>query len=261
VAGRSKKGRLGPPSGRIGVPLTELPPVPPAPTLRHTETAIVVEWVAPAGVRLPIQQPPAPAPPPAPDAPAVPPSTEPQAARLLFPGPVPHSYNVYDAASAAAPAGAAALPVPLNPAPLSTPSFEDARMQFGVERCYVVRTVEASTSVSLESAASPPACITPVDTFPPAAPRNLAAVGSEGAINLIWEPSGGADLAGYVVLRGEAGSGEPLQALTPAPIKETTYRDTQVRAGKRYVYAVVAVDTATPQNVSLESNRVEETAR
>jgi hypothetical protein len=29
----------------------------------------------------------------------------------------------------------------------------------------------------------------------------------------------------------------------------------------RYVYAIVAVDSATPQNVSVESNRVEETAR
>jgi hypothetical protein len=29
----------------------------------------------------------------------------------------------------------------------------------------------------------------------------------------------------------------------------------------RYVYTVVAVDTATPQNVSTQSNRVEETAR
>jgi hypothetical protein len=29
----------------------------------------------------------------------------------------------------------------------------------------------------------------------------------------------------------------------------------------RYVYAVVAVDTATPHNVSQQSNHVEETAR
>jgi fibronectin type 3 domain-containing protein len=45
------------------------------------------------------------------------------------------------------------------------------------------------------------------------------------------------------------------------PIKETTYRDTTVKPGVRYVYAVVAVDTASPQNVSAQSNRVEETAR
>jgi hypothetical protein len=32
-------------------------------------------------------------------------------------------------------------------------------------------------------------------------------------------------------------------------------------AGRRYVYAVVAVDTASPPNRSAESNRVEETGR
>jgi len=88
----------------------------------------------------------------------------------------------------------------------------------------------------------------------------VAAGGSEGAINLIWEPSTESDLGGYIVLRGPAGGGA-MAAITSSPIKETTYRDTAVTRGQRYVYAVVAVDTVTPQNVSVESNRVEETAR
>jgi fibronectin type 3 domain-containing protein len=45
------------------------------------------------------------------------------------------------------------------------------------------------------------------------------------------------------------------------PIRETTYRDTTVQPGVRYVYAIVAVDTATPRNQSPESTRVEEGAR
>jgi len=96
---------------------------------------------------------------------------------------------------------------------------------------------------------------------PPAAPKNLAAVASEGAINLIWEANTEGDLAGYMVLRAPAVEGGKLVPITPAPIKETTFRDTKVRAGVRYAYVVVAVDTATPQNVSAQSNRVEETAR
>ena len=83
---------------------------------------------------------------------------------------------------------------------------------------------------------------------------------SEGAISLIWDSNTEADLAGYIVLRGRAG-GATLQPLTQQPITETTFRDTTVRAGTRYVYAVVAVDKATPANVSAQSNRVEETAR
>jgi hypothetical protein len=85
--------------------------------------------------------------------------------------------------------------------------------------------------------------------LPAKAPASLAAVASEGAINLIWEANTETDLAGYVVLRGSA-SGATMRPLMTAPIKETTFRDTTVRAGARYVYAVVAVDTATPPNVS-----------
>lgn len=248
AVGRSRKGRPGPPSARVGVPLVDLPPAPPPPALRHTETAVVLEWEPAPGMRLPVVQT----------------SEDPDAkpVRLVLPGPPPHTFNVYEPVAAEAPGGGVPVaPVPLNAAPLAVRTFEDTRLQFGVERCYVVRTVEARASVTVESQASPVACITPTDVFPPAAPRSLAAVGSEGVINLIWEPNTEADLAGYIVLRGEAGSAAPLAALTPGPIKETTYRDAAVVTGTRYVYAIVAVDAATPQNVSVESNRVEETAR
>lgn len=247
AVGRSRKGRAGPPSARVGVPLVDLPPSPPAPALRHTETALVLEWEPAPGTRLPVVQT----------------SDDPDArpVRLVMPGLPPHTFNVYEpAAPATAEGGVPTAPVPLNAAPLSARTFEDTRLEFGVERCYVVRTVEARGAVTVESQPSPVVCLTPTDVFPPAAPRSLAAVGSEGAINLIWEPNAEPDLGGYLVLRAVA-DGSPLAAVTPAPIKETTYRDTAVVAGTRYVYAIVAVDTATPQNVSVESNRVEETAR
>lgn len=311
VVGRDAKGRPGALSARVSVPLEETPPAPEAPTLRHTETTIVAEWVVPPGARRPVFEP-------VPVAPAAPaePTAQPQAPvgpepgavasptipavagvspvpadaapavvpapvetlavmpRTLVKGPTPHTFNLYattttPAAGQDAPATApmAAPPepggvplVPLNPAPLSVLTFEDPAMAFGVERCYVLRMVEARPNGRVEGPSSPRVCITPVDTFPPQAPRSLAAVGSEGAVNLIWEPNTEGDLGGYIVLRGLAGGGA-LTALTPTPIRETTYRDAQVTRGQRYVYAIVAVDTATPQNVSVESNRVEETAR
>jgi hypothetical protein len=187
------------------------------------------------------------------------PEPPPLPGRPTFAGAIPHTYNVYRVAPAG-PDGQAVMPVPLNPRPLEAPRFEETPVAFGVERCYVVRMVEVVGLVTVESAPSPPVCVTPRDTFPPAAPRNLAAVASEGAISLIWEANGEPDLAGYLVLRGEAG-GDRLEALTPSPIRETTFRDERVSPGVRYVYAVVAVDTAAPPNMSAESNRVEETAR
>jgi hypothetical protein len=175
--------------------------------------------------------------------------------------PPPTHYSVYRAGAAAAgPAGEVERPVALNAEPLAGPPFADPGVTVGQERCYVVRPLDLIDGMVVIGPASPPGCVTPVDTFPPAAPKALAAVAGAGAISLIWEPNEEADLAGYVVLRGEA-PGAELRAVTTEPIRETTYRDTSAQPGVRYVYAVVAVDRATPQNVSAQSNRVEETAR
>lgn len=149
---------------------------------------------------------------------------------------------------------------PLNAEPQPGTSFEDPRMEFGVERCYLVRAAVASTGASIESAAAGPVCITPRDVFPPPAPANLTAVAGTGAVSLIWDAVDAPDFAGYLVLRAEA-PGEKLLPLFETPITDTTYKDATTVAGTRYVYAVVAVDKASPPNRSAESNRVEETGR
>ena len=190
------------------------------------------------------------------------------ASRLLFPWPDGSTgYRVYEVLPKAAeppevPPPPAAQPYPrvLTPTPLTTTRYADTRVEFGVERCYVVRTVESVGGLNAESAPSEPVCIEPSDVFPPGAPRSLGAVASEGAISLIWDRNPEPDLGGYIVLRGVA-PGDPVEPITPQPIKETTYRDTAVTPGTRYVYVVVAVDNATPPNASPPSNRVEETAR
>ena len=133
-------------------------------------------------------------------------------------------------------------------------------MEFGTRECFVIRSVTTGGAVAVESGPSEPACVTPVDTFPPAAPKGLQAVSGAGDINLSWDANTESDLAGYLVLRGDA-SGTALQAITPAPIAETRYRDAAVTQGARYVYAVVAVDRAKPANTSPQSARVDETAR
>jgi hypothetical protein len=162
-------------------------------------------------------------------------------------------YNVYETKDGIDSAA------PINASPVKEPPFTDARLAFGVERCYVVRALAGRDGAFVESDSSTPACVTPRDTFPPAAPTGLTVVGGEGVISLIWDANGEADLGGYLVLRGEA-PGEKLTRLTPDPIRDTTFRDERVKPGVRYVYAVVAIDTATPPNVSAQA-RVEEIAR
>ena len=255
VVGVNHRGRRGAPSNRVSVPLYPAPEPPPALELRYAQDRFLLSWTAPPSARKMLQEPPAPG--------------------LLTSTPrvvvLPASaYNVYEGAPAERPGAAGGttqgpavgqLPVPLNEKPLDVLTFEDPRLTFGVERCYTVRTVDTfSFGQTVESLPSAVTCVAPRDTFPPQAPASLDAIASEGAISLIWDANAESDLAGYLVLRGVA-PGATLERLTPAPIRETTYRDSTAKSGVRYVYAVVAVDNATPPNISALSNRVEEIAR
>jgi hypothetical protein len=182
------------------------------------------------------------------------------ASRPIVPPPPPTRYEVYEIPKSVESGGPAVLPAAVNAEPLTGTELRLAGVTFDVERCFAVRAVDTLEGSAVRGPRSEPACVTPVDTFPPAAPRSLQAVAGAGAISLIWEPGAERDLAGYIVLRGEA-PGETLAPLTAAPIQETSFTDTSVQSGVRYVYAVVTVDSASPQNVSAQSNRAEETAR
>jgi hypothetical protein len=163
---------------------------------------------------------------------------------------VPPTFNVYKRDT----------PAPLNPAPIAAPPFERPGVIWGTRECFTVRAVEKSGTALVESDASAPACITPRDTFPPAAPKGVSVVAGPGTVNLSWDANAEPDLAGYLVLRGEV-PGDTLQPLSPAPIAGTNFEDKTAKPGVRYAYAIVAVDTATPRNQSAPSPRVEETAR
>jgi fibronectin type 3 domain-containing protein len=149
---------------------------------------------------------------------------------------------------------------PLNSTPVSAQTFDRAGVEFGTEECFAVRSVEKVASHDVESDLSEPACVTAKDTFAPKPPQRLAAVAAPGVISLSWDANTEADLAGYLVLRGEAAGGT-LQPLTPSPIAATNFEDKTVQPGVRYAYAIVAVDKAAPPNRSEPSARVEETAR
>jgi hypothetical protein len=177
--------------------------------------------------------------------------------RPIVPPPPPTTYDVYEVAGNASP-DSPEPPTPLTPEPIAATEFTQTGITLGRERCFEVRAVDVLDGVHVRGPASPPACASFADTFAPPPPRDLVAVAVPGAISLIWEPSGAADVAGYLVLRAEAGSAT-LAPLTATPVTTPSYRDETVRAGVRYVYAVVAVDHAG--NRSAESNRIEETAQ
>ena len=222
VRGVSKGGRAGQPSTRVTLPLLPPPAAPDAPKASFTEKAIVLEWTSPA---------------PAAAAP-------------------PMLYNVYRSAEKTDMSGKPQPPV--NTAPLAAPRFEIAGAELGARQCFEVRSVTVVQNIPLEGAATPAACVTPRDIFPPATPQGLSLLLLDGAIELVWDAGSEPDLAGYTILRAEA-PGDTLRPLTPAPLRETTFRDSTVKSGVRYVYAIVAVDRAG--NASPQSARVEGTAK
>ena len=150
--------------------------------------------------------------------------------------------------------GVASGPAPLKAAEFTTP------VTFGKEQCFVVRSLSVSGATTIEGAASAPACTTTVDTFPPAAPDDLRAIPEDAAVTLTWNAVDAADLAGYLVLRGDA-AGDTLTPLMTSPIAATSYKDATVTRGTTYTYAVVAVDNAPAQNRSAPSNTQTVTVR
>jgi hypothetical protein len=214
AVGVNKRGRHGPYSVPVAIPISSPPESPGKPDVTWDETSITITWAASKSVG----------------------------------NDVALAYHVY------APGD---LPVRLTSEPLRELTFVDKRIEWGAERCYIIRSVQAIDRMSFESEASPETCVTLADKFPPAAPEGLTIVASEGAMNLIWNPNKESDLAGYRLWRASPADGE-LVSITPEPIKETTFKDA-VPSGTRVAYAVQAVDKAG--NVSPLSAKVEETAR
>jgi hypothetical protein len=230
VQGVPKNGRGGMPSPRVEVALLQAPGAPQKVTATADETSVTVVWLPP-------------------------PSTTDEAPGVL--------YNVYSvpaagSGNAGATAERPAAPKPLNDRSLAEQLYVHAGAETGKEQCFVVRSIAVVGTGTIESDASAPACVTPTDTFPPAAPKGLAAVGSAGVVNLIWDASTEPDLAGYLILRAES-PGATLQPLVREPIRETRYADRTAQPNVRYTYAVIAVDKTG--NRSAPSNRVDESAR
>jgi hypothetical protein len=277
----SPRGRPGPP-GTIGeLRLTTLPDPPTEVKVDYLADSVRIEW-QPSGGLIGFLLERALAPEPSPlDDPVPEPATEP-----AMPAPLqgPTRYNVYreiapldvpgpptrpgtkpadEEPASTTPSNEGETQAPINPTPLDTLTFTDVLAGLdGRKRCYVVRSVRGEGAQAVEGTPSePPQCVVPVDDFPPEPPTRLSTTSETGAITLMWEPNAESDIAGYLVLRGEAGDAT-LTPVTDTVVTETRFVDRTVRPGVRYVYAVQAIDSRLPRpNVSSESARVEDTAR
>ncbi|HEX9859686.1 MAG TPA: fibronectin type III domain-containing protein [Nitrospirota bacterium] len=156
-------------------------------------------------------------------------------------------YNVYRPATRGGPLG-----LSINRAPVTENSYTDTGLANNTAYSYRVSALRGQEPPYSEGMPSAEASAVPADIVPPAAPEGLRAVPAYGAVLLSWLPSPEADVAGYRLYRKGPGDEKPspLEVGLNATI---TYRDTDVRPGAGYTYAVTAVDNATPPNESAPS--------
>ena len=138
-------------------------------------------------------------------------------------------------------------------AKVSEPEWLDHDTKFGTEYTYLVQRVVPAGDRVAQSELSEPAVITPKDTFPPAAPQGVRAIGAAQSIELTWERSPEPDLAGYRIYRATgAGAFEKLADISQLP----TYSDRAVESGKTYRYQVSALDQSgneSPRSPSISA--------
>ena len=151
-------------------------------------------------------------------------------------------------------AGAEGALAPITPRPVEGTSFTDEGVDNDTDYRYAVRAVRVEPAVSATGEASASVVVAAADTTPPAAPANLLAVPTAGAVRLAWNPSGSPDVAVYAIYRaGE--TGDFVRIATTMAIA-TVYVDRDVRPGTTYRYAVTALDRARRPNESPRSNEI-----
>jgi hypothetical protein len=139
---------------------------------------------------------------------------------------------------------------PVEAGKTGTAEYVDHNVVWGSPYQYWVQALR--DGAESDAAASP--VLTPVDKFPPAVPSGVTAVTGVSSIELAWERNTETDFKSYIIDRA-TGDG-PLAKLAETDVP--AYSDKSIEAGKRYRYAVAAVDQSG--NVSEKSAPVEASA-
>ncbi|MGA2186327.1 MAG: hypothetical protein ABSH47_25205 [Bryobacteraceae bacterium] len=123
---------------------------------------------------------------------------------------------------------------PLEAGKTSTTEYVDHNIVWGSQYQYWVQSLR--DGAESDAVASP--VLAPEDKFPPAVPTGLNAVTGVNSIELAWERNTETDFKNYVIYRATGDGLLQKLAETDAP----AYSDKAIEAGKRYRYAIAAVD-------------------
>ncbi len=140
-------------------------------------------------------------------------------------------------------------------ATVETNEWVDNATEYNHKYDYTIQMIAKTGTVDVQSDLSKIESVTPIDKFPPAVPKGLNVIIATEGVELVWERSTEKDLAGYRLYRALGdGTLEKIADISDAP----SYSDRKLESGKRYRYAVSAVDRLN--NESAQSAPVEITA-
>ena len=170
--------------------------------------------------------------------------SDPQGVRLTWSGSAGGRYRIFRGAGDA---------MPQRLAEADKPEYLDTAVDFGSPYRYFVQELAGELQ---QSGISAIVGVTPADTFAPAVPVGLMAVAGVNSIELAWQPNTEDDLAGYQVYRSTGGGAAERIA---GPVDAPNFSDRTVEIGKKYSYAITAIDRTG--NESAHSAAVEVTAQ
>jgi len=130
--------------------------------------------------------------------------------------------------------------------------YSDKDFLLGEVYRYFLRAVVSDSPPLSESDNSEVIEILAKDSFAPVVPSGLVSIATEDFISISWDAILEKDLAGYRVWRKMEGEDEYI-SLTPLPIQENAFNDTNVEKNKRYYYAVTALDKSGNESPKSES--------
>lgn len=139
-----------------------------------------------------------------------------------------------------------------NQEPVTRAAFQDLAVLNDVEYSYRVSAVRRVGPDFIASVDSPVRTARPEKRTPPPPVLNLVAVAGERGVELRWDPSPAADVAGYRIYRRQEGEIRFI-LLTPTLVTRPAYLDGKASRNRIYHYYVTAVDTSRRANESIPS--------
>jgi len=130
--------------------------------------------------------------------------------------------------------------------------YSDKDFLLGEAYRYFLRAVVSDLPPLSESDNSELIDVLAKDTFAPAVPSGLVSIATEDFISISWDVNPETDLAGYRVWRKMEGEEEYI-SLTPLPIQDNAFNDTNVEKNKRYYYAISTLDKSGNESPKSES--------